>query len=156
MPAVTSILLATAIGAGVLGAVGSIQKGNAAGKAADFDAALGEQNANLAEQQGAQDAQAIRIQSRKNIGGIHASIGASGLTADSGSAMDVLQESAANGEMDALRAKHAGDLKAWSYRTGAEQSREAGDSARTTGYLGAASSILGAGASVASQLKRGT
>jgi hypothetical protein len=138
------------LGAGtLLNVSSSLQRGQSAAQAAEFNMMAGDQNARLAEKQGLEDAAQIRLIARKNIGAGRAAIGASGITAESGSAMDVLQESAAMGEMDALRAKHSADMKAWSYRVGARQEMMQGEAARTAGTMGAVGGLFEGGAKIA-------
>lgn len=129
------------IGTGV-SIYGQIQKANADAAAAKYNSDLDLQNAQLAREQGAQDELKTRVMGRKVLGDMRADYGASGVTATSGSALDVLQESAANAEMDALNVKHRADITAAGYEADAKLGVYRGQAAQTAGYVGAASSLL--------------
>lgn len=123
---------------------GDIMEGEAAEDAANRKAAAGERNAQLIEAQAVQDEMTLRYQYRKIIGQGRASVGASGVTME-GSPMEVLRESAANLEYDALNIQNNAYNQARSYRLGAADDRAAGSNARANSYFGAASSLLEGG-----------
>jgi hypothetical protein len=134
-----------------LSAVGSIQQANAQSSAAKFNARMGEQNAILAEQQAAEDERLQRLKGRKAIGATRAGYGASGVNLE-GSPQDILEESAAAIELDALKIRHEGQIRANAYRSGAALDRAQGSAARTSGYLSATSALLGGGIRVYDRL----
>jgi len=133
---------------GLLGAVGSIQKGNAANQASQFNAGVMENNANFASQQGAENQRRIRRSNAQFQGTQTASIGASGLQL-SGSALNVLSDSAIEGELMALDAKVSSENQAKGLRSQSSLERQRGKSARTAGFITAGSQILSAGAKLA-------
>jgi hypothetical protein len=63
-----------------------------------------------------------------------------------GSAMDVLEDSAATAELDAQTIKTMGERQAWAFRSDATHSRFQGEAAMRGAQLGAAGTLLGAGA----------
>jgi len=73
-----------------LSAAGAIQQANAEKSAANYNAALKERDAAVATQQASQDAQQVRWQWARAQGSLLAGYGASGVTTDTGSPLDVL------------------------------------------------------------------
>lgn len=124
-------------------AIGSVQQGDAQADSEEFNANVATQNAALSRAQAAEDERRTRVTGRKVLGAEGAAIGASGIQREGGSAMDVLQESASNAELDALTVKNAGEVKARSYEAQAANDMKRAGAARTGGYFGAAASILG-------------
>lgn len=126
-------------------AVGAIYEGNAKAGAAEYNATVADQNAKLSSQQGAENERRTRVMGRKVLGSIRAGYGASGVTME-GSATDVYEESAATAELDALTARHSGEVKAYEYENEAKLERFRAQTSRVSGYLGGASSLIsGAG-----------
>lgn len=94
------------------------QKAEAAAQSSEYNAQINRYQANAALSQAAEDERRFRIKTSQFLGAQRANLGASGIQKDA-SALDVLESSASNAELDALTIKHAGQLKAWSYQTGA-------------------------------------
>jgi len=137
-----------ALAAGGLQAIGSIRQGNAQAASARYNANLADQNAQIALQQGAENARRQRIVNTKQLGAIRANVGASGVTLD-GSPLDVLEESARAAELDALSIEHQGQLQAWGYQNSASLYRQNARQALTGGYMGAAAALLKSGVNYA-------
>lgn len=129
-------------------ATGSVMEGDAAESAANRKADADERNAEAIEAQAIQDEMGLRYQFRKIVGHARASFGASGVTME-GSPMEVLRESAANLEHDALNIQNNAYQQARSYRIGAGDTRAAGANAAANGRFGAVSSLLEGGAKIA-------
>lgn len=87
-------------------------------QAAQYNMAVAQQNANLAQQSSREDARRIRVANTKKLGNLRASAGATGLTLDS--FKEVLAESAAAAELDALTTEHAGVVQASVFRREAQ------------------------------------
>lgn len=119
-----------------------------AAQAAEYDAKALEQDAGLARQQASEEERKLRVIARKQIGAMEAGYGASGVK-QSGSALDVLQESAAAAEKDAQMVKYAGELKAWGFEREAARKRWTAENYRTMGYINAATTAIGSGARIA-------
>lgn len=132
---------AAAAGAG-LNAVGAIQQGNSNANVASYNAAIANQNAAIVQAQGAEQERLSRIQSGKAIGGEQASYGASGVTGD-GSAMDVIRNSAANAELNALTIKNNSDIKATALKNEAALDYYRASNDQVAGYMNAASDLIG-------------
>lgn len=127
---------------GLMQAQGQIQAGDAAGDAYDFNANVSEQNAQQAIKLSAQDERRQRIHGRKAVGDMRSAYGASGVTIE-GSPSDVLAESMASAELDALNIRYAGESKAANFRNEASIARFNGANARSSARMGAAATIIG-------------
>lgn len=114
------------IGTGI-SALGAIQGGNQQARAAEFNAQAAQNQA--AAQEAQQRRQAARV-----MGQGRANVAASGIEMD-GSPLEVMADSAANAELDALTIRYGGQVRA-------DQERMRGSMARQAGYMGAASSLL--------------
>lgn len=127
---------------GGIEAIGKLQAGRAAYKSGLYNAAVAEDQANLEIlSAGAREA-AIRRSARRLQGQQLTALAASGGDISSGSALDVLKDSAVEAELDALTARYEGQLQARSQRQGAKLARMQGKQARTASYFSAASSML--------------
>jgi hypothetical protein len=143
-----------------IGAYGQYQAGQAAKQAGDYNAAIARNNQIIAER-AAVDAEkrgeiAADEQRRKTAriaGAQRAAFGSSGLALDSAYSMDILGDTAAFGELDALTIKSNAQREAYGYRVqgmnyAAEEvmSRVRGKNANTAGMISAASTLIGGGA----------
>jgi hypothetical protein len=126
------------------GALGAWHEGEAGASAAEFNASMADRNAALTKQQSAEEERRARVLGRKQLGSIRSTVGASGISME-GSALDVLEESAANAELDALTIRHSGQMRSQNYEAEGRLERAKARNSRTAGYLGAATaSIMGA------------
>jgi len=122
-------------------AVGSIVSGISQSQQAKGQAAYARANAEIAEQQAASQASAIREKARRLSGQNRALIGASGVDL-AGSFLDSLADSDINAELDAQTALWNRKVEAGNYRFRARQARAAGQGALIGGFLGAGSQAL--------------
>lgn len=122
------------------------REGKATAQALEHNAELKERNANQIDRATAEDERRLRIQNRRVIGGMRADYGASGITLE-GSAMDVLEESAAAAEHDALNLRLGGLRKAESAREDAMFDRKKAAYIRKATKFSASKAIFGAGKS---------
>lgn len=134
--------MAPIVGA-VISAMGALRQADSAKKMAKYNAALGERQAGITRDQTNADLARQRRAARKMLGTMRAQYGAAGVNVE-GSPLDVLEESAANAELDHLTLKYRGDLKAQGYEMGAELDRYKGDEAQRAGYMKAAGTLIGA------------
>jgi len=134
--------------------IAAIRQGQAQKAAADHNAKVAEQNATLAKAKGQEDARRTRIQTRKALGKMRAQFGANGASL-SGSAQDLLEESAANGELNALGVEHSGLVQAANFKAEANLQRFKGRFARDAGFVSAASILLAGGGKAASSGGKG-
>lgn len=155
------IATALMIGSTLMSAVGTIQQANAQSKAARYNAQVSEMNATLAErrardamERGAREEQKKRQEVAGILGQQRASMAANGLDLGFGSPLDLMIDTAVAGEMDALTIRSNTYREAYDYRVDAAGRRaDAGlqraqaSAAKTGGYLSAAGTLLGGGAS---------
>jgi len=148
-----------AAAAAVVGAYSAYQGGKtqeaaykANAQADDYNAQVAATNAATARQQAGVREEAQRRQARQILGEQRAALSQAGIGL-SGSAADVYGQSAANAELDALNIRYEGELDARGLLAGSEldkyQGKVAGmnaKSAKRSGYLDTASSLLSGGA----------
>lgn len=160
--AVGALILST-IGTGVAVA-GQIKQGQAASQQAEYNAKVQENNAILAEAQakdaltrGREDERTKRIANLQMEGNQRASFSANNVSLEHGSAVDVLEYTAGENELEALTIRNAaereaaGDIaRANNSRSGAALSLAEGRNAKTASYFGAGSSLLSGASQTAS------
>jgi hypothetical protein len=135
------------IAGGILSAFGSFYQGIAAGAAADYNAGMYRQNAAIVRQQAVFSAQQQARENYLRLGEMRANIGASGARggdAGAGSFLDVLADTAAQGELEKQQILYAGEVKAHNLEMGAALEEYKGKTARIGGYLSAGADLLGA------------
>jgi hypothetical protein len=122
-----SVGSALAVGGGIVSAMGAIQSGNAQAKMAEHNA-----NATLQQAKANEDLQRRRSEAALARGRV--AVSASGIEM-SGSPLDVMAQSAADAELDALTVRYGGNVRA-------DQLRMQGRAAQSQGYMSAASNLL--------------
>lgn len=122
--------------------VAAVQQGKAAQRAADFNAKVAQDNAMLARQQAQSKARQQDRVNRLRLGAIRAAHGASGGAAGEGSVLDVLGDTAMQGELEKQNILYAGRVQAAGYRNEASLSTAEGKSARAASTLKAGSALL--------------
>lgn len=168
-------LALTAAGAG-LKAVQTVRAGNAEAEAgrreresaesaatlSDYNAAVAELQAKDAVARGVEDENRFRSQVRGIIGRQRAGFAAGSIQVNQGSAVDVQEDAAFLGELDALTIRTNAAREAWGYEVQAEDSRRratiqrkegvnlelAGNQARSASRWAAAGSLVGTGATL--------
>lgn len=138
-----------AIAGGAIQAKAALDEGQAQAAAAQYNYQEALNNAAESRAQSVEEARRLRVIGRKQLGSIRAAAGGSGVALE-GSAMDVLEESAANAELDALTIRHAGEVKAVGYENAARLEKYRGRAALEQAQLRSAAAILGAGGQAAS------
>lgn len=148
--------------------IGAIQQGNtnaananAQADAQTYNAQVSENNAIAANQQAGAREDAQRRQRRIALGSARAASAQSGLT-DSGSILDMFDQSAIDSELDILNSRYEGQLTARGYteqatldRFGAENSRNNASTARKAGWMNAGSALLSGASAGYSSYKQG-
>lgn len=141
-------------------AVGSVASGFQQGAALDQQAQAADYNAQTATIQadqaraaGTENELTKRRSNAQFAGQQRAALGESGFVPNSGSALDVQDQSNRNMELDALQERYQGLLQGGAYdqqaqmqRYTADTLRDSADNARTSGFISAASGILMGGA----------
>lgn len=156
-PTTLAIASLVAAGAGAAtSAYGSIQQGRAQSAQADYQSAVGRNNAIIAEQQ-ARDAEergaaaetAQRRQTAQLAGHQRAAMAANGVDLSSGSPLDILGDTAQFGELDALTVRSNAAREAYGFRNQGAQftadagaAKLAGKNAKSASYISAGSTIL--------------
>lgn len=132
-----------ALVAGGLKAVGSIASGEAAHSAGIYNARqLDEQRRQALAATAENETQSRRDFSRFQ-GRQLANIAASGVQVGTGSALDIMTDSAIAAERDALNIRYQGALEGSRLKAEASMQRRQAKAARIGGYVGAASQLLG-------------
>jgi hypothetical protein len=135
------------------------EKVSAQRKQGEYEAHQNEVNASLAEEsaadalaRGGEDEARQRCDTRGLIGSQRAGYAAQGVQVDNGSALDIVSDSARQGELDALtirtnaaREAHGFTVEALNDRAAAEQARSASRSAARTTLLGGAAQLWAMG-----------
>lgn len=112
------------IAGGVVGGVSSYQQGKAQQAQYDYQAKVNEENAKIAQhnadvqrQQGIEEARLQRLKTASVIGSQQAAMAANGIDVTQGTAVDVIGDTAAMGELDALQTQYNYEMKAYGYET---------------------------------------
>lgn len=136
-----------ALGGGMMGALGSISAGTEGKAAGEFNAQIEDNNAQFARAAGEERAQQIIKAGDMARSTTRARASASGLVADTGSPLLVQQEDVYQAALDAEKARYAGSVDASGHASRARLYRLSGNQKEKAGQIGAASSLLYAGAS---------
>lgn len=113
---------ATAITTGVVGAISAKQQGeqqqayyNYQAQVAQENAKIAQSNAALERQQGIEESRLQRIKTAQAIGSQQTAMAANGIDVTQGTAVDVIEDTAAMGELDALQTRYNYERKAIQY-----------------------------------------
>lgn len=139
---------ALAIGGAIFNAVGNVKSGNAAKRVGEYNAAAAELMAQDAEQRGVIDAARQRSFTRMTVGSQRAGFAGQNVEVGSGSAADVQADAAYLGTRDEMTIRANAAREAWGFRVEAENARLGGEYAKSASRWGAASTLLGTGASL--------
>ena len=144
------VIAAVAMGAGaVAGAIGSIQQGNEAKRAAKHNARIARLAAEDAIRRGASGAGRARMAGSQVVAQQQAILGASGVDPGTGTAVRLAQTSRGASELDALTIKNNAARQAWGLRQQATEMVRQGEAAQTASRWSAAGQILGGGGQIA-------
>jgi hypothetical protein len=130
----------TGVGSGI-SAIGSLQQGNAASSAAQYNAKTAERSAELTLAQTAENERRQRALFEQQLGDITATQGNSGTFG--GSNLTVLANSAANAELEALTTRYEGEFRAKMFEEQAQLLELQSKQAKKAGNIGALGSLLG-------------
>jgi len=136
------------IGAAVIGAGGAVYSAESARQAGKYQSAIAKRNAAIAVQQAEVSEAAARRDARRQIGAIRAGYGAAGVVGSEGTPLDVLEESAAEAELDALTIRYQGSIGAIGQGDEGRLARMRGRSTSTAGYFQAGSALLSSGTDI--------
>ena len=139
--ATSTYLLIATIASAVVAAGGTAVSADASRRAANTNADIQEQNAAAARAKSNYDEQRHRESVQKMLSTQRALYGKSGVDM-SGSPLLVMEDTAAQGELDALAIRYGGDVASAQQRSAANLSRMQASDYQTAGYLKAGSSLL--------------
>lgn len=122
----------------VMGMVGGIMQGSAQRGIAESNARLAEQNATLASQAAGEQARQARVAGAVAVGREKATFGGTGIDVNSGTSIDVMRDTQAQYELDAMKAEYNGRVQVAAYTREAAMSRYQGRLAQRFGIFGAA------------------
>ena len=150
---VTAFIAANATAISLVGTafsvLGALNQGQQAKSAAEYNAAVANNNAIAAKQQAEANAAAQQRKARLTQGSMRAGYGAAGVGLE-GSPMDVLEQSASMAELDRQNILYGGALKAGGYQATAGLELMRGDAAVTGSYFSAGSALLSGAAKAGS------
>lgn len=152
-------MLAIAAGGSLLNAYGQSEAIKAK---SDFDAKQFELNSRIADmqsdeaiKQGDKAAAAQKTQAKRVVGAQRAALAAQGINIDSGSALDIQQETAEMGAVDAMTIKNNAWRESWGYKMNAANMRGQADITRISGQNQANNTLLTGGLQAASYGAKG-
>ena len=141
-----AISTAATVASTALTAVAAISQGQAQKRQAEFQATVQRQQAERERQQAEADEQDFRRRQALLSSSRRAALGASGVEGGEGSPLLVSEDFAGEAELQALRLRSGGELRATRLEQSAQLQRLKGRNAQTGGFLRAGSSLLsGAG-----------
>ena len=149
--------IALTLAATVIGGIGQMQQAQAQADAANYNAQIGDMNAELAErrakdavERGAKEEQRKRQEVAQIKAKQQAAMAANGVDISFGSPLDTLVDTAVLGELDALtirsnayRESYDHKVDAVNKRSGANLHRMEAKAAKTGGYLAALGTVVG-------------
>lgn len=122
---VTALVVTSAVAtvaSTAMGVVSSVQQGKAAQAQYDYQAQVARNNAKIAQanadqkrQEGIEEARMQRIKTAQNVASQQAAMAANGIDISSGTALDVVEDTAAMGELDALTIRYNKETEAIAY-----------------------------------------
>ena len=139
--------VSTVVSAGTA-AYSSYAAGEAKEEAAEYNAEIAKQKSQEALQRGASEAAEKRDRARRLASTQVEGAAMSGVEVSSGTALDLLTETAGMGELDALRSVTNAQREAWGYQAQSELDLFEGRAASRAGKLNAAGTLLGAAGNV--------
>ena len=140
--AIPYIMMASA----AVSAYGAYRQGQASKAAANFNATIAAQNADISRADAAARAQQQDRENYMRLGSIRAAQGHAGGDAGSGSVLDVLGDVAAQGELEKQYIIYQGEQRARGYGNTATLDTFSGKQAQTAGYLKAGTELMSGGA----------
>lgn len=140
--AVGAAAVATTVAGIGMSAYSAIASGESQRQAANYNAKVQENAAADALQRGADAAAERRSQTRQLMSQQVTGNAAAGISSNTGTALDLLSETAGYGELDALRIVNNSQRQAYGMQAQAELDRYQGGVASRTGKLNAGASLL--------------
>lgn len=139
---VSTTLITLALVSAAVSAYGAYYSAQSQSDAAKYNAAVANNNAAAAAQQGEFDAQQIRDRNKRILAQQRNAFAAAGVDPDSGSASDVASDSAVQGELQALMAIYTGRSSQTAEQARSRLYAMQADRAQTGGYVAVGGTIL--------------
>jgi hypothetical protein len=150
------VSVAAGVTGGVVGGISSVQQGKAQqaqynyqAKVQEENAKIAQENANVERQQGIEEARLQRLKTASVIGSQKTAMAANGVDITQGTAVDVISDTAAMGELDALQTQYNYETKARAYevesgnfKNQANLDRISGQNAYSAGKMNALTSTI--------------
>jgi len=136
-----------AVVAAIVGAVGTISAGDASRRAANQNADAQEQAAIAAQRKASYEEKMHRESVAKLLSAQRSLYGKSGVEME-GSPLLTMEDTAGQGEMDALAIRYGGDVAAAQQRSAANLSRMQASAVQTASYFQAGSTLLSGASTV--------
>lgn len=140
---------------GIMGAGGALMEASDKQEAYENEAQQLESNAKMTRASTNYNAMRQGMIADRKIGGIETAYGASGISSESATVLNVLAASRSNAEMDKLSILHEGDVRASGLEERARYDRSAGDRSKQMGYFNAFSSLFSGGSRAAGMMPSG-
>jgi len=144
MAASSSTAIAVSAAAAAVGVAAQISQAHQQEAAADADARMAKQNQAIATEQAAAREDAFRRQGAQQLGRQAAATAQTGVDVGSGSAIDVIRQSAVNTELDAQTIRYQGLMQGFGFQRQAGLAQAKSKAIAAAVPLGVASTILGA------------
>lgn len=156
MLGIGAVAAVAGVASGIVGGVSSYQQGKAQQAQAEYQAKVAEDNARIAQQnasnvrqEGIEESRMQRMKTLQTVSSQQASMAANGLDISQGTPLDVIEDTATMGELDALTTQYNSETKAQAYEQQANNfnnqanlDRIAGRNAMQAGKMNALSSGL--------------
>ncbi len=143
-PATLGVIATIAtVGSAAISAVGAIQQGQAAKAQGDLQAQVLQQQAASKRQVAAANEEDFRSRQSRVLAARRAALGGSGTDPSSGSPLLVSQDFAGETELQALRIRTGGEVRATRAEQQAQLQRFQGRTARTAGFIRGGSLLVG-------------
>lgn len=150
------ISIVSAIAGTATSVAASVQQANAAEAEAEYQAKVQRENAKIAEenaavqrQQGIEEERMQRLKTARNVASQKTAMAANGIDVTTGTALDVIEDTATIGELDALQTRYNYERQALAYEAKADNFQNQanldvlkGKNAQTAGYLNAGATGL--------------
>jgi hypothetical protein len=149
MSTLAAASMAAGVGAGVLGAAGAYQQGQAAKAMGRNNQIMAEYAAQDALRRGDAEAAAVQRRASQVQGAQRAALAAKGLDINAGTAGELQDQTDFFSQVDQSTARTNAARDAWSARVQGANARAQGDAAARQGTTGAFATLLGTGAQVA-------
>jgi hypothetical protein len=135
----------SAVAGGAMAAISAKQQGEAAEQAAEYNAAVAQNDAIAAQNAAAYEARQIRRKNLLRLGMQRAGAAKSGVSLDAGSSFDdVMFDTAIQGELEAQAALYTGNVRSQAQRASGSMALWEGKQAQRAAGIGMASGAIGA------------